>query len=1307
MDNLICPITQELMDDPILLPCCGQAISRLPLVQFLADSRTCPLCRGDLSNFNAVNAVRLANIASLVEEARLRENPPVALFEPESNILQGKLVLLHDDKPVYQNVIGQLEVDTSTLEKTLILATIDVSGSMDGSPLNQAKMALQSFIDIVYQHDTLQLEIIKYDTSTSVIKIDKNRAQALSKSDVDRIKSGGGTSFGAAFRQIIQTLESYKNSDITNVVVIFLTDGQDGDSDRGPQRTAKFKTTLLQTWTKGLTINTVGFGSSHDADFLFQLKECGNNQGAYRFADPSENSDSLYGKISSLMTGIENSSSSITIVGDTHVISKYQNKYWINMKKTEVLNQLQVKINNKDYTVELEISDAEPNTQNAIWNQWYSYMVDGVAAEILDISNNPSPSDAHLEIRLELLINRCKAIKARIIGLTDDISRLDKLLQTVLDLKAKKVIDAKKVTDLQFEGQYKVIASKNPNPKVSNTVVNKPAYEDNIPNLGSNVQYCSVNWKDLYRIKRDQVSDEYSIHRMAAKGDYWRIGNYSRDQINSLYDGMTPLDYAVVCGNWITVGQLHNLGAKLNIYKYDLRDVCLKRHKPYVKTAALINNLEYLQNVQTGNPDLIFNVYFHQGNMDAINFIPELTSFSWQPYMQILAKPSDNQLDIIEKLLERDDCNPFELFNNNLGLDVWPVFIACEKGQMALLKILCENVDGDFLKKSINMQNSNGTTAFWIAACNNRIDVMDSLIQMGADPTITNLKGDSALIPACQKGYKVTASYLLETGLEPTSANKNGDTPIIISCRTGQADILVTLLDHMDKTSGDKVAALNHKASIDGFDALMAATEASKVACLKVLKTHGCNLEARTSKTNPIIGDATAIHIASMYGCIEALIELAALGADMMAKSFGLNCLHIAVQKSQTSIIDYLLTKYPEMATDFDDNGKLPKFYASEEINDRYFNLKINSLIKNSIINNTDLSDIIGRYGFNVATYGLSMDLPNMQIDGMPLLAHAVIRRNRDLENVLLQNGAQWNVPDDHGITPAFWAHYLDKMQSTDPSVLSQFDKLKSKLKTPSQKMVLKLDDVSRADAEATQFLEYKMNAKSSAQNNSLISNIRKASSSILSYLAESKECFLSAKIRVIRELVNGTIQLDPSEAIAVYLYLNDRVLFNGISKATADANSWTQYKSLHSVIACVYNGLKALPTIEAELYCAIDVPFVENDFKIGSVITWQTFGICSSDWRNASYLVNKKKGIVYIIQSKTGRDVSMLSQYPGDKEYAFLPGTKFNIVAHYLGTLAALGQKNIRKSAYTPKALDYQKANNGEICMIVELEEC
>lgn len=68
-ENLLCPISLDILIDPISVPCCGKSFSRENLVSvFNTGHHKCPTCRHDLNNFDPRKAVKNVVIASLIEE---------------------------------------------------------------------------------------------------------------------------------------------------------------------------------------------------------------------------------------------------------------------------------------------------------------------------------------------------------------------------------------------------------------------------------------------------------------------------------------------------------------------------------------------------------------------------------------------------------------------------------------------------------------------------------------------------------------------------------------------------------------------------------------------------------------------------------------------------------------------------------------------------------------------------------------------------------------------------------------------------------------------------------------------------------------------------------------------------------------------------------------------------------------------------------------------------------------------------------------------------------------------------------------
>lgn len=115
--DLCCPISLELLEDPVTTPCCGRTFSRAPLSQYLAGNTACPLCRARIKkkfphwdvgevppNRFVISSlwfwflqVRHRNIIAMIEHYQLSKKASA----------EGKSVprLVLDDDPVWNCVI--------------------------------------------------------------------------------------------------------------------------------------------------------------------------------------------------------------------------------------------------------------------------------------------------------------------------------------------------------------------------------------------------------------------------------------------------------------------------------------------------------------------------------------------------------------------------------------------------------------------------------------------------------------------------------------------------------------------------------------------------------------------------------------------------------------------------------------------------------------------------------------------------------------------------------------------------------------------------------------------------------------------------------------------------------------------------------------------------------------------------------------------------------------------------------------------------------------------------------------------------
>lgn len=180
------------------------------------------------------------------------------------------------------------------------------------------------------------------------------------------------------------------------------------------------------------------------------------------------------------------------------------------------------------------------------------------------------------------------------------------------------------------------------------------------------------------------------------------------------------------------------------------------------------------------------------------------------------------------------------------------------------------------------------------------IDIVEFLLEKGADP---NLGERLPLITACAVQTRRLVSLLLSKGADPNKANKDGITALesaFLSSRATQpigeqiaglligagADVnkdpeLIFMLYKNGKF--DAVKYLMRKGATASLDALfLAATRPSDVAFLKFMIEEDevkSNIDLIEPKKN-----RTLLHVATLYGNLEAVKMLLEIGADILAK---------------------------------------------------------------------------------------------------------------------------------------------------------------------------------------------------------------------------------------------------------------------------------------------------------------------------------------------------------------------------------------------------------------------------------------
>jgi ankyrin repeat protein len=171
-----------------------------------------------------------------------------------------------------------------------------------------------------------------------------------------------------------------------------------------------------------------------------------------------------------------------------------------------------------------------------------------------------------------------------------------------------------------------------------------------------------------------------------------------------------------------------------------------------------------------------------------------------------------------------------------VGCDEKPILKAAYEGDLKKVKEIIENDPNE-----INVQDSRGFTPLHLAAGKGHIEIVEFLINHGADIELEIFIGDTPLL--------VAARY----------------------ARHGQYETIKTLLEH-----GAKV---NHKDK-HGRTALHDAAMYSGKEIINLLISYGADVNARDEH------HSTPLHQAAMLTNIEAAKALVEHGADIFAKNY-------------------------------------------------------------------------------------------------------------------------------------------------------------------------------------------------------------------------------------------------------------------------------------------------------------------------------------------------------------------------------------------------------------------------------------
>jgi len=143
-------------------------------------------------------------------------------------------------------------------------------------------------------------------------------------------------------------------------------------------------------------------------------------------------------------------------------------------------------------------------------------------------------------------------------------------------------------------------------------------------------------------------------------------------------------------------------------------------------------------------------------------------------------------LDIVKRLLDSGLVNKDSRDKDGNTPLIWAV---TSDGSEEMLEALVDH------GADINVQNYIGETALYIASARGLADKVEYLLENGARTQITNLDGATALHAACAGGHEYAVEVLIRFGAFLNAGDDEDDTPLHWAIRESQKEIIRMLVE--------------------------------------------------------------------------------------------------------------------------------------------------------------------------------------------------------------------------------------------------------------------------------------------------------------------------------------------------------------------------------------------------------------------------------------------------------------------------------------------------------------------------------
>jgi ankyrin repeat protein/beta-lactamase regulating signal transducer with metallopeptidase domain len=245
------------------------------------------------------------------------------------------------------------------------------------------------------------------------------------------------------------------------------------------------------------------------------------------------------------------------------------------------------------------------------------------------------------------------------------------------------------------------------------------------------------------------------------------------------------------------------------------------------------------------------------------------------------------------------------------------IYDAAARGHKDVVEFLINKGADINIRVDIDAKNSGLWTPLQTAVRHNQASVVELLISKGASVNTKDKWGFSPLHTAAKHGYTGVAEHLIDKGADLNAKNNNGETPLHIAARRNNklaAELLIT-----------KDANINAKNKWNRTPMEIALDQGHR-QIVELLHKHGARV--LTSE------GATALHEAAAIGDVSLVKSLISQGMDVDAKDDnGQTPLHEAAKRGHKDVAELLISKGADIEAKILDGETTPLLQAISQGN--------------------------------------------------------------------------------------------------------------------------------------------------------------------------------------------------------------------------------------------------------------------------------------------------------------------------------------------------------------------------------------